>query len=456
MQKLAPRIKRFLPRSLFGRALLILVLPVVLLQGFVTSIFIARHYDGVTVQMTEDVARKLDYIVAVIDGAPGREEAMREVREAGPALGLMLELDPEGRVEPLAFRDFYDLTGSVIAETLKAGVTKPMTLDLVAVPKAAVAEILTTKGVLTATIPRRQLSPANPHQLIVLTNIAGLALVIVAVIFLRNQVRPIRELAEAAVAFGRGASRPFRPAGAEEVRGAGHAFLEMRSRIERQMQSRTAMLSGVSHDLRTPLTRMKLALAMMEDNEEAAEVQQDIGEMERMLDSFLAFARGEAGEQPEPIDVRALAEEIVAGAERLSQDITLSTEAEGIETAVVTARRQALKRAVMNLVDNARTYGGQTLLTLRLAPRSVDFVVEDDGPGIPPTRREEMTRPFTRLDPGRGQSKGGGVGLGLSIALDVARSHGGALELDQSRRLGGLRATLRLPRSPAPAQGAIA
>ncbi|MEL6196235.1 MAG: ATP-binding protein [Pseudomonadota bacterium] len=456
MQKLARFIKPFLPRSLMGRALTILVLPIVLLQGFVVSVFVTRHYDGVTEQMASDVARQIDHIVVAIDRAPDIDTARTMLTRVGPALDLEFSLDPGGRVEPQAVLAFYDVTGGAIEETLKAGISKPMTLDLLSVPKAAEARILTTKGVLYTTIPRRHLSPANPHQLLVMTNLVAVILLVIAVIFLRNQVRPIRELAEAAVAFGRGITRPFRPAGAEEVRGAGHAFLEMRSRIERQIQSRTAMLSGVSHDMRTPLTRMKLAVAMMDENAETAELQRDISEMEHMLESFLAFARGEAGETSETVDSGALAQELVDEAARLGQQVRLETLTLGTQSPVLTARRQALKRAVMNLIENARSYGGRTDLTLRLAPRTVEFVIEDNGPGIPAAKREEMTRPFTRLDPARGQNRRGGVGLGLSIALDIARSHGGALELDDSPTLGGLRATLRLPRTPAPVDSAAA
>ncbi|MEM6971819.1 MAG: ATP-binding protein [Pseudomonadota bacterium] len=445
----ATRLKRLMPRSLFGRALMILVGPILLLQLVVTTAVADRFYEGVTTQMAGDAARELDFIVTAIDASPDDVAANDLLAVLERPLGISLTLDPEGEVEPQALRRFYDVTGSIVAETLKSGISRPLTLDLVSQRKMAVVRILTGHGILRAEIERSQLSPSNPHQLLVLTNIAATSLVIIAVMFLRNQVRPIRELASAAQAFGRGVRVAFRPSGAEEVRRAGHSFLDMRARIERQIQTRTAMLSGVSHDLRTPLTRMKLAVAMMPEEPETRDLAHDVGEMERMLDSFLAFARGEAGEAAVAVDATMLAREVAADAERLGTTIDQALQVDPAAEGETTMRRQAVKRAVTNLVDNALRYGQRARLTLRQTRRVVEFVVEDDGPGIPAARREEMLRPFTRLDEARGQDTGG-VGLGLSIALDIARSHGGALVLDESAALGGLRAVLRLPRGGDP------
>ncbi|MEO0820517.1 MAG: ATP-binding protein [Pseudomonadota bacterium] len=443
-------LKRFLPRSLFGRALLILVLPIVVLQGVVASVLMKRHYDGVTEQMADVVAHELEYLVGEIEAAPDLATAQRRIARISRLLGIEVSLDPNGRVQPRALLGFYDFTGGAIEETLKAGVTRPITLDLVSVPKTVEARLLTAKGVLSVSIPRRRLNPANPHQLIVFTSLVAIVLVVIAVIFLRNQVRPIRQLAYVATAFGRGRHLAFRPSGAEEVRRAGHAFLDMRTRIERQMQQRTAMLSGVSHDLRTPLTRMKLALAMADEGPETAEIGRDVAEMERMIESFLAFARGEAGEATEACDLLALVEEIALDAVRAGAALAFETRLEPAVSTTLIVRRQALKRAITNLVENARHYAEHAVLTLRMTRRSAEITVEDNGPGIPEDRREEMLRPFARLDPARTQTVsdagGGGVGLGLTIALDIARGHGGALELDTSPTLGGLRATLRLPR----------
>ena len=220
----------------------------------------------------------------------------------------------------------------------------------------------------------------------------------------------------------------------------------MRARIERQIGQRTLMLSGVSHDLRTPLTRMRLALAVQEPTPETREMERDVEEMERMLEAFLDFVRGEAGEEPEPLDPVALADEVADDARRNGVEILHRQQVLAAAEREMALRRSAIKRCLANLVDNAVRHGTEVRLTTRLGARALDYVVEDDGPGIPPERREEVLRPFTRLDASRNRDAGSGVGLGLSIALDIARSHGGALALDESPALGGLRASLHLPR----------
>ena len=297
-------------------------------------------------------------------------------------------------------------------------------------------------------MPRDRLSVSNPHQLLVLMILAAILLTAVAIVFLRNQVRPIRALAEAAEAFGKGRSLPFRPAGAEEVRRAGAAFLSMRSRLERQIEQRTQMLSGVSHDLRTPLTRMKLTLALMDESEETRDLRQDIDQMERMLGEFLAFARGDSLEETVATDPFALAERVAEDARRAGAEVRCCVdERRGPRRPGVPMRPGAVARALQNLVGNAARHGSRVLADgaalrqvarLRRRGRRPRHPRGRPRPGaaaLHPARR--------RAQPGRG---GGSVGLGLSIALDVARSHGGSLELGESAELGGLRATLRLPR----------
>jgi two-component system osmolarity sensor histidine kinase EnvZ len=439
-------LKRTMPSSLFWRAFLILVIPIVALQAVVAMVFIQRHYDGVTEQMASSVAREISYAIRAVEQAPDVAGARDLLDQMGPAFGFELGLDEGARIEPSAVRALYDLTGSVIAETLREELGRPMALDFLRVRKRVDLRVGTTKGVLRVLIPRGRMNASNPHLLLVWMSATALVLTAVASVFLRNQVRPIGELAKAAAAFGRGRAEAFRPSGAEEVRRAGHAFLDMRGRIERQIGQRTLLLSGVSHDLRTPLTRMKLALAVSEPGPETVELERDVTEMERMLEAFLDFARGEGGEEAVPVDPVDLVAELVEDARR--RGITVSSfvriEASGPhETAL---RRAAIKRCIGNLIENGARYGKAVTLSTRLNRRSLEFVVEDDGPGIPPEQREKALRPFHRLDQSRNQDSGSGVGLGLSIALDIARSHGGALTLDESPRLGGLRVTVLLPR----------
>ena len=445
MQSAFAVLKRYMPKSLFGRALLILVLPIVLLQVVAASLFVQRHYDSVTEQMAGSIARELNFAVRTVDEAPDVESARRALARMSGPLGFELVLDEGERVSPAAQRALYDVTGGVIAETLRDLVHHPLAVDLVSYEKHVAASVATDKGALRVLIPRRRMNASNPHQLLVWISASALLLTGIAILFLRNQVRPIRELARAAQAFGRGRSLPFRPAGAEEVRRAGAAFLEMRTRIERHVEQRTRMLSGVSHDLRTPLTRMKLALAVADETPETAEIARDIAEMERMLTGFLAFARGEGGEAPGPASPLDLAEEVAADARRLGASVQVFAQLETPDAPMLEMRRDALKRGLANLVDNAAAYARRVALSVRLTRRFAEFVVEDDGPGIPEDKRQEVLKPFTRLDESRNQDIPG-TGLGLSIALDIARSHGGSLKLDASPRLGGLRATLLVPR----------
>ena len=446
MQSAEVLLKRYLPKSLFGRALLILLLPMVLLQAVVALVFIQRHYDGVTAQMARSIARELNYAIEQVDEAVDLEAATKMLDSLARPLGFEMGLDENALVEAAALRQFYDVTGGVIAQTLRDDVKQPMALDLVSFEKHVEARVATSKGALRVLIPRRRMNAANPHLLLVWMSVSAALLTGIAIVFLRNQIRPIRDLATAAGAFGRGRSVPFRPGGAEEVRRAGGAFLDMRNRIERHVEQRTRMLSGVSHDLKTPLTRMKLALAVMDPAEEVGELTRDVTEMEHMLAAFLAFARGEGGEASGPASPVELAEEVAADARRNGAKVSVFSQIETPENPLVDMRRQAMKRALANLVANAATYGEVVAISVRLAPRFLELCVEDNGPGIPVESRDEVLRPFTRLDEARNQDKASGTGLGLSIALDIVRSHGGSLQLDDSARLGGLSATLLVPR----------
>ncbi|RMH53271.1 MAG: HAMP domain-containing protein [Alphaproteobacteria bacterium] len=437
-------LRRGLPRGLFNRALLILLLPILLLQAVIAVVFIQRHFDGVTRQMTEAVAYEILYAVETVENAASLSDAARQLEMLAVPLGLFLTLDPDTPITPGLKLGFWDLSGRALADELARRIARPMAIDLMRDDKVVFLHVATARGALLAEIPRRRMVAANPHLLLVWMLGSSAVLSAIAIAFLRNQIRPIRDLARAAEAFGKGRTLPFRPRGAAEVRAAGAAFLAMRARIERQIEQRTRMLTGVSHDLRTPLTRIRLALAMMEPGPETEEIASDIAEMERMLDAFLAFARGDGQDEPAPVDPASLAARIVADAARMGREVELRIE--GGPPGPVALRPATTRRAVQNLIDNALAHGRRVRLTLRLSPQALAFVVEDDGPGIPPERRAEALRPFVRLDEARNQDRGGGVGLGLAIALDAARAQGGGLTLDDSADLGGLRATLTLPR----------
>ena len=442
----APRVKSLLPRSLFGRAVAILLVPIILLQLVVGLVFFQRHYQRVTERLTEITARQLRYAIAEAETAGSPEAAARRLAELAGPFDLVLELRPGARVAPSVARERLDLTGTTIVATLQSAIERPMAIDLASDSRNATIAVQIASGVLDIVVQRSRLAVSNPHQLLVLMLVASTLLSGIAVAFLRNQVRPIHQLAEASDAFGKGRSLPFRPAGAEEVRRAGAAFLAMRGRLERQIEQRTLMLSGVSHDLRTPLTRMKLTLALMEEGEDTRGLARDLDQMERMLGEFLAFARGAAAEDPAPTDPFRLAAEVAEDARRTGAEIELASERGTRGDRMVPMRAGAVTRALENLVGNAARHGRRVRLTVRLTPRLLIYVVEDDGPGIPEAERARALLPFARLDAARNLDGVGNVGLGLTIAMDIARSHGGALDLGESADLGGLRATLRLPR----------
>jgi two-component system osmolarity sensor histidine kinase EnvZ len=268
----------------------------------------------------------------------------------------------------------------------------------------------------------------------------AILLVAVALVFMRNQVRPIRRLAVAAERFGKGQDVPaFKPEGATEVRQASAAFIQMRERIKRQIEQRTAMLAGVSHDLRTPLTRMKLELAMLGDSPDVASLKQDVQQMERMIEGYLAFARGEGREDVQPVDLGELLRKLAADFRREGAEVDLHVE----QPVTLSLRREAIRRCLTNLIGNAHRYGGAVSVRVGKRRGGVEVLVDDDGPGVPPDKREEVFKPFVRLDSSRNFDTGG-TGLGLTIARDVARGHGGDLTLDESPT-GGLRARLWLP-----------
>lgn len=435
--------KRFLPRGLYGRAALILILPIVIIQAVVSIAFIQRHFEGVTRQMTRNVVNEIAFLDDRMADAVDPVAAAAELEGYGAALSMEFVVPPPADAPTKDTRLFYDLSGRVVVETLRQAFDSIRAIDLTNLREVRLV-MDGPHGAFEITFDRRRVSASNPHQLLVLMVVTGLLMTLVAVLFLRNQLRPIRRLARAAEAFGKGRVLPYRPTGAIEVRSAGNAFLDMRARIERQIEQRTLLLSGVSHDLRTPLTRLKLSLSLLDPDSEVDAMKRDIADMERLLDAFLAFVRGDAlEEEPVLTDPVPFIRTVVEDARRAGQAVTLHS-VKGSGQAPL--RTDAIRRALDNLIGNAVRYGTRAELSLEVLDRSIRITVEDDGPGIARERRDEALRPFTRLDDSRNQDRGGGVGLGLAITADIARSHGGTLRLRDSERLGGLKAELVLAR----------
>jgi two-component system, OmpR family, osmolarity sensor histidine kinase EnvZ len=430
------RLKSFWPRGLFGRAAVILVVPVVAIQLVVSAAFIQRHYEDVTRQMVQGVEAQL---LLLLDALP-RDPAATQV--LAKKLDIAVEQPP---VMPAPQGDSYgwtDMSGRFVIAALHDILPGVRAVDLASNRREVRIWMSAANGDVSMVIPRRRVSASNPHQLLVIMLATSLLMTIIAFIFLRNQLRPISRLSRAAEAFGKGQNIDYRPGGAQEIRAAGMAFLDMRGRIERQIEQRTRMLSGVSHDLRTPLTRLKLGLSLLPEDDDVAALTRDVTDMERMVDEFLAFARGDAMDEPEEGDPISLVTRAVADAQRIGQAVTC-VKSEGSGTLFM--RPLAVRRALDNLIGNAMRYGTKAEVSVVISDRAVRIVVDDNGPGIPKDRREEALQPFARLDAARDPNRGGGAGLGLTIAFDVARSHGGALRLGDSA-LGGLKAELILAR----------
>ncbi|KPQ05481.1 MAG: two-component system, OmpR family, osmolarity sensor histidine kinase EnvZ [Rhodobacteraceae bacterium HLUCCA12] len=439
-----------MPRSLYWRAALILFVPVVTILLVVSVVFIQRHYEGVTRQMTGNFAHTVEYIRSEIDALPDAEAAGDRAAQMARAFDIGVSVLPAPAPELRGDRiPFYDLNSRIVLAQMNSTLTG---IAFVGVIDGAVWLRLDSEhGLLQLIFPLNMVSARNPHQLLVVMLFSGLLMSLVAFVFLKNQMRPIRRLAAAAEAFGRGEIKPYHPSGATEVRAAGQAFLQMRRRIERHIEQRTLMLSGISHDLRTPLTRMTLGLSMMDHEPEARALLSDVRQMESLIDRFLEFARADLAEEASAVDLNALVDEKVAEFRQAGLDVAVAPDP-GAEQQSLTLilRPQLFTRALDNVLANAHRYATRARVRLWQEGDSIIVSVEDDGPGIAPRQRAEAMKPFVRLDAARGASdRAAGAGLGLAIVADALRSHGGRLELaqGQSPGLGGLEARLVLPAS---------
>ncbi len=434
-------VKRSLPTTLFGRSLLIIILPVAIMQIAVTWVFFDAHWQTVTARLSEGLAGDIAWAVESYEEDPTPATLAKLTDRAERSMSLSIALQP-GRTLPERRRqNAFAVVDRSLERALAARIDAPFWFDTTRYPAYVDIRVLTPNGVMRVLAPRDRAVATQGHIFVLWMTVATLILTAISILFIRNQVRAIERLAQAADDFGRGVEAPaFKPHGAREVRQAAHAFLAMRSRIQRHIDQRTALLASVSHDLRTPLTRLKLELALAEPTKRTAEMKRDLAEMEHMIDEYLAFARGEGGEAVETVRLKSLLDEVSEGAVRAGAEVNVAADPE--LTAAV--RPMALKRALANLVMNAAVHGEHIAVTAAArATGGVEIVVDDDGPGIPEDRYEDAFKAFNRLDDARNQNDKG-VGLGLAIARDVARGHGGDVTLDRSP-LGGLRAVVRLP-----------
>ncbi|MEQ8658501.1 MAG: ATP-binding protein [Hyphomicrobiales bacterium] len=435
--------KPLLPQGLYARSLLIIITPVVILQSVIAFVFMERHWELVTERLSQAVTRDIAAVIEMVEAFPDDEADQTEViRIARDALDLNVAFLPDTALPAALPKPFFDLLDRTLSQEISQRIERPFWIDTVGRSNLVEVRVKLNDGqVLRVFARRNQAYASNSHIFLVWMTGASLVLLIVAVLFLRNQIRPVLRLADAADRFGRGqeVDEGMNLRGAREIRRATIAFWRMRERIERHVDQRTAMLSGVSHDLRTILTRFKLELALLGDEKAAQEMGRDVDEMQAMLEGYLAFARGDDGEVSVPSDIEALLDDVAHTAKATDREVKVSFN--GPATASV--KPLAFKRLVINLVNNALRHANTVTVHAEREAENLIVSVEDDGPGIPEDKREEVFRPFYRMDEARNLDESG-TGLGLAIARDIARAHGGDITLDDSS-LGGLKATIIIP-----------
>ena len=434
-------IKRRLPTSLWGRSLLIIVLPVLIMQGAVTWAFFDAHWQAVTARLSEGLAGDIAWAAESYRDNPTPQNLTLIADRAERSMQLSVAFQEGAALPAEQRRGPIGVVDQTMERALASRLDQPFWFDTTRYPAYVDIRVQEPGGVLRIIAPRERAVATQAHIFVLWLMIATILLLGVAVLFIRNQVRAIERLADAAEAFGRGESVPrFKPHGAREVRAAASAFLDMRARIQRHIEQRTALLASVSHDLRTPLTRLRLELALAPPFKRAEAMKGDLDEMEHMIDEYLAFARGEAGEAIQSVSVPEMLRRAAEDVRRAGAEVTVETPDE-LDAQV---RPLAFRRALSNLAGNAASHGEHVRLSARPLPSGgLEIAVEDDGPGIPEDMHEEAFRPFSRLDASRNQNRKG-VGLGLAVARDVARGHGGDITLDRSD-MGGLKALIRLP-----------
>ncbi|MCL4765958.1 MAG: HAMP domain-containing protein [Hyphomicrobiaceae bacterium] len=433
-----------LPKGLYARALIIIIAPIVLLESVVAFVFMERHWQAVTRRLSEATARDIAAIIDVYREYPHEADYGRLIDMAKSRLNLSMQLLPPGDLPAAQPKPFFSLLDRTLSNEIRKQVKQPFWVDTVGNSRHVEIKVKLDDAILRFVATRTQTYASNSHIFLMWMVGTSIVLLTVAILFLRNQIRPILRLAEAADAFGKGRPVPddFRPRGAREVRQAAQAFLEMRNRIRHHVDQRTTMLAGVSHDLRTVLTRFKLELALIGDTPEVHALQSDVKEMQHMLEDYLAFAKGDGGEEAAPTSLRELLEEIHDDAQVFGSSIELRLPRRPRDL-VLPLKRQAFKRAIINLVSNAARFGDRVVIRAATRSDRLRIEVDDNGPGIPPSERDNVFRPFYRLDHARNQDSGNS-GLGLVIARDIARSHGGDVTLAQSA-MGGLRAVVTVP-----------
>jgi two-component system osmolarity sensor histidine kinase EnvZ len=433
-------LRRRLPTGLYARTLLIFILPMIILQAVVTIVFMERHWQMVTQRLSMATTRDVAAIIDIIETYPQDADYSDVTRMAREKLDLTISIEPGGELPPRREKPFFSILDNILSDEIRDQINLPFWIDTVGNSRLVEIRVKLPDKVLRVFAKRSQTYASNTHIFILWMVGTSLVLIGIAVLFLRGQIRPILALARAAESFGKGKKLDdYAPRGADEVRRAGLAFILMRERIERQIEQRTAMLSGVSHDLRTVLTRFKLQLALVGDNPDLLGLNEDVQDMQSMLEGYMAFARGEAEEDVGEIRLSDILDKVEQDFSLHGKTMSFTIDGDN----EISVRPNAFTRLVTNLASNARRYADTLRVEAKHSARWLTVVFDDDGPGVPADKRDDVFKPFFRLDAARNLDNSG-TGLGLAIARDIARSHGGNVTLGDSP-LGGLRATIRIP-----------
>lgn len=451
-QKKRHWLKRFMPQTLLGRSLLILITPVFLIQVVATVIFFDRHWHKMTSRLAFAVAGEISMIVATLEGQENNIEYLEhQITASEKHFDFLITYDAQKNTslkehsDALTdqFKGWEHMVKERLTNELSLKLDRPFDVNVDFQEKWIEVRVQMQDGVLNVTLPQRRLFSSTSYIFLIWVFCASTILLIIAILFMRNQVRPIRRLAIAAERFGKGRDvKNFKVEGAREVRQAGQAFLDMKKRIQRQISQRTEMLASVSHDLRTPLTRLKLQVAMMGNSADIYDMKKDLDDMEHMLEGYLNFVRGEGQEKTSAIDMTALLKDIVMASKRQGNKVSFSTGRED-SPSLISLRPMAFKRCINNILTNASKYAQNIWVDLQADKDALIVKIEDDGPGISEDEYSEVFRPFYRVDSSRNVNTGG-VGLGLPIAMDIVNSHGGRIWLEKSKH-GGLAVLIRMP-----------
>ena len=430
-------VKNFLPKRLFYRALLIVAVPVILLQLLVTIVFFDSLWIKTNKGMTRALVGEIDTFIVAFDNENNDKDYIVDLFSIYLDLNIKYIQDKEFNFK-LNERWFSPVDRSLRRELKSSIGNNKFWFSTTDYLELINIRIKYKKGYFEFLVPRDRVTSSSARLFGLWISVPAIFLIFVAILFLKNQTRPITNLAKAAEKFGRGEEvDDYRPSGSLEIRQAGYEFDKMRKRILRHLNQRSEMLSGISHDLRTPLTRMKLQLSFIKDKEISSKLSDDISEMEKMLNEYLQFTSSSQSEKNEVFDLSKLLNETVERYENdsITKDLT--------QNILINGRKNLLKRSFNNIIDNGLKYGKKINIKLNKNGKNIFILIEDNGPGIPKEEYENVFKPFYKIDKGRGETKSS-VGLGLSIASDIIRSHGGYVKLDKSS-MNGLGVKIFLP-----------